>query len=327
MTVRVGLCSTAHVHAEGYAALLAEMAEVEFVGVAHDDHDAAAVAESVDVPVREQGELLEVADAVIVASTNTNRQTWIEPAAAAGVDVLAEKPLATTVDEAQRLADLCADVTLGVAMPLRHSVPAARARSLVADDAIGDLVAISGCNRGLLPGGWFQDPEAAGGGAVMDHTVHIVDLVQWLTGERVTEIYAETATRFHDGPLEDVNHLSMTLSDGTVFSLDGSWSKPEEFRFWGDATVELVGTEGTISLDCFAETARLTESGDGESALYLGVDPNERMLAEFVAAVRDGTGQVTPAAAGVDAVRVLEAAYESADQERPVSIDRTDARF
>jgi predicted dehydrogenase len=87
----------------------------------------------------------------------------------------------------------------------------------------------------------------------MDHTVHIIDLVHRLTDTRVAEVYAETGTRFTDAAVEDVNVLSMELDDGTPFLLHGSWSKPDEWPSWGDASLEVTGTENVLELNCFAQ--------------------------------------------------------------------------
>lgn len=325
MTVRIGLCSHAHIHASTYATILDQLDAVELVGLATERDGAEAFAREHDLVLLDRETLLDVADAVVVASTNADRERWVVPAAEGGVDVLCEKPLAPSAATAAQLDSACreARVTLAMAMPLRHCVPAVQAKELLTDDVIGDLKAVCGTNRGLLPGGWFRDPEAAGGGAVMDHTVHVVDLVHWLTGERVDTVYADTATRFHDGPLEDVNLLSMTLTDGTAFSLDGSWSKPEGWRFWGDATVELVGTAGTLAVNCFDEILRSSTVEGGETEVFVGQDPTERLLRSFVAAV---CGKSAPDLAtgtdGVEAVRVIEAAYESATRGHEVAVNR-----
>jgi predicted dehydrogenase len=42
------------------------------------------------------------------------------------------------------------------------------------------VLAVNATNHGQIPGGWFLDPEASGGGAVMDHTVHVADLLRWM---------------------------------------------------------------------------------------------------------------------------------------------------
>lgn len=321
MTVSLGLLSTAHPHSNAYASVVTALDDAELVGIADSDEERGqAFAATHDTEFVDTDDLLDTVDGVVVCSTNADHAHWVEVAADAGVDVLCEKPLAPVVEDAERIVKTCeaADVRLGVAMPLRFSHPAQEARERLAAGDLGEVRAISGTNRGKMPGGWFSDPEASGGGAVMDHTVHIVDLVHWLTGERVSEVYAETATRMHDIPVEDVNVLSMELTDGTQFSLDGSWSRPEQWDFWGDATVELVGDDAVLSVDCFDQT--LTHTRDSVQSMYWGTDPNEGLIADFVDAIRDDRPLEIPGADGVDAVRVVAAAYDSADRDEPVTV-------
>ncbi|MFP8890218.1 Gfo/Idh/MocA family protein [Natrialbaceae archaeon A-CW2] len=325
-TVRIGLLSTAHLHAGAYAGQLAALEGATLVGVAdEDDTRGREFAANHDVDFLDADSLLERADGVIICSTNVDHHGWATRAAEAGVHVLSEKPLASDPDVAREIVDTCteAGIHLGVAMPLRFSLPVLEAKDALENGTVGNLQMISGTNRGKMPGSWFVDPDASGGGAVMDHTVHIVDLVHWLTGERVSEVYAEVGTRFHDIPVDDVNLLSMTLTDGTQFSLDGSWSRPDSWDFWGDATVSLVGTDATIDVDCFAQKTKFTEGGEdgsGVQSLYWGDDPNGGLVADFVEAVRNDRQPKITGSEGVDAVAVVEAAYESAERGEPVTV-------
>ncbi len=326
-SVRIGILSAAHLHAGAYAAQLASLDGAELVGIADEDADRGReFAENHGIDSMEADVLLEQADGVIICSTNANHRDWAERSAAAGVHVLSEKPLAPESEDARAIVDACqeAEVRLGVAMPLRFSLPAREAKRALQDGTIGALQSIVGTNRGQMPGSWFTDPDAAGGGAVMDHTVHIVDLVHWLTGERVAEVYAETGTRFHDLPVEDVNLLSMELTDGTQFSLDGSWSRPDNWDFWGDATVSLFGTDATVDVDCFAQKLKYTDDrpdGDGIQSLYWGSDPNGGLVADFVDAIREGRPPEITGPEGIEVVAVVEAAYESASRGTPVDVE------
>ncbi|MFB6218861.1 MAG: Gfo/Idh/MocA family protein [Halobacteriaceae archaeon] len=318
---RIGVLSTAHVHTDAYLDLLGGFEGVDLAGVADDDAERGrATADEHGVPFRPADDLLDAADGAVVCSTNADHEAWVERAADAGVDVLCEKPLAPTLAGAERIRDAVADagVNAGVAMPLRFCDPAREANDALDAGAIGALRSVVGTNRGQFPGGWFADPDAAGGGAVQDHTVHIVDLVGWLTGRRVAEVHAETASRLHDVPVEDVNVLSMELDDGTQFTLDGSWSRPDGFRFWGDATLELLGEAGRIDVDCFDQT--LTRTREDTDLVFWGTDPNRGMLEDFVAAVREDRTPETTLAEGRDAVAVVEAAYESAERGEPVAV-------
>jgi predicted dehydrogenase len=340
VTVAVGVLSPAHVHADAWAAALAGADGAELAGVADDDAERGrAFADRHDTELVDAADLAAAVDAAVVTAPNARHLDWIESAAAAGADVLCEKPLMPTVAGCDRAIATCADagVELGVAMPLRFSVPARRAREALEAGAVGDLGSISGANRSAMPGGWFADPDLAGGGAVVDHTVHLVDLVHWLTGERVAEVYGEQATRLHDVPVEDVNVLSMELTDGTAFLLDGSWSTPQEWDFWGDARIELLGDDGSVAVDCFGQTFRRTRDppghggrppvdGRGDAAtgidrVYWGSDPELALIEEFVDAVAAGREPAVTGAEGRAAVAVVEAAYESAERGEPVAVD------
>ncbi|SFR64130.1 Gfo/Idh/MocA family protein [Halogeometricum limi] len=328
MTVRIGLCSTAHHHAHSYADSLSDLPDAELVGVTEVGDrvaDARAAADDYGVDYRDPDDLFADVDGVVVCSTNADHLAWVERAADAGVDILCEKPLAPTVAEARAIADTCreAGVNAGVAMPLRFSQPVRNAKTAMEDGLLGDLRFLSGTNRGQMPGGWFVDEEASGGGAVMDHSVHIVDVVRWLTGEDVDEVYAETGTKFHDIGVEDVNFLSMTLTDGTEFVLDGSWSKPDEWDFWGDATLRLVGSEGVVSVDCFGQKLKQT-SDDADPAIqsvYWGSNPDEGLVRDFVDAVREDRPPMKTVADAVNDVAVVEAAYESAERTEAVAVE------
>lgn len=329
--VPVGLLSTTHVHADGFAAQLRNREDATFAGIADDDAERGRkTAERYDVKRRPTNELLDEVDAVCVLSTNTTHGKWVRAAADAGVDVLCEKPLATDLREARDLVTVCEDagIRLGMMMPLPFSEPARRAKRAYEAGAIGDLRVATGTNRAKLRDrhktGWSADPEHAGGGAVMDHTVHIVGLVRWITGREVTSVHAELAT-MHDGlETEDVNVLSMELDDGTPFTLDGSWDRPENWDYWGDATLNLVGTDGELNVDCFDFTFRETrDNGEnsGIDSVYYGEEPNVGLLDDFLDAVRDNRPPEIDGRDGLREAAVCVAAYESTEQDEPVDVE------
>ncbi|KYH24495.1 D-xylose 1-dehydrogenase (NADP(+)) 1 [Halalkalicoccus paucihalophilus] len=328
MTVSIGVLSSAHVHTDAYADQLATREDVEFAGVVDTDPERGReTAQRHGTEYVDDVEaLFERIDAGVVCSPNVDHLEWIDRAAAANVDVLCEKPLATTVENARTIVERwrAADIRIGVAMPLRFCEPARRAKETLEAGGIGTIRSISGTNRGQMPGGWFVNPDLSGGGAVMDHTVHIVDLVTHLTGENVVEVYAEVDTRFHEIPVEDVNVLSMELSDGTAFLLDGSWSKPDAWHTWGDATVELTGSDGTVAVDYTDQSVVHTPASGpdaGVNCVFHGTNTTEALIGDFVAAVREGRDPMTTPDEGLEAVAVVEAAYESAETGEPVRVD------
>ncbi|SEP02757.1 Predicted dehydrogenase [Halogranum amylolyticum] len=329
--VRIGVLSTAHVHTDEFAGLLSQREDVEFVGLTDDDEQRGRkAADKYGVPFMSRDELLSRCDGALVFSTNTTHGKWVRAAAAAGVHVLCEKPLATNLEEARDLAVTCetAGINLAMLMPLPFSEPACRAKRVYEDGAIGDLAMAIGTNRARLRNrhetGWSADVEHAGGGAVMDHTVHIVGLVRWLTGCEVVSVHAELAT-MQDGPeTETINVLSMELDDGTPFTLDGSWDRPEQWHYWGDATLELIGDEGDLYLDCFDYTFHETrDTGDnqGISSIYWGEEPNIALLDDFLLSIREEQEPKISGRDGLYEAAVCLAAYESAAAGGPVAVE------
>ncbi|MBA3585518.1 MAG: Gfo/Idh/MocA family oxidoreductase, partial [Gemmatimonadetes bacterium] len=105
MSVRVGILSFAHVHAPQYAAALGGLGAAEFVGVADDDADRGQkAADRYGVRFFESaGELFEAVDVVVVCSENRRHAGGVIPALRAGVDVLCEKPISTTVEDSHEM--------------------------------------------------------------------------------------------------------------------------------------------------------------------------------------------------------------------------------
>lgn len=322
----VGILSAAHVHTDMYATHLAEFPDVEFVGIADTDEERgreAADRHGVEYLSRET--LLDRIDAGIICSENGTRPEWFEAAAASGVDVLCEKPLAATYEQAREITATyeASDVVAGLVMPLRFLEIVRETKAAYESGAIGDLRFVTGTNRGMMPGGWFVDPDLAGGGAIMDHTVHILDLVRWITDTEVEEVYAKADTAFHDLPVEDVNVLSMRLEDGTPFTLDGSWSRPDAYETWGDATLELLGTDGVVSIDPHEQAIKKTiDHGDdpGLELVPYRADENRASLRNFLSAVEEGREPLTSLEEGRKEMAMLEAAYESVEREEPVEV-------
>jgi predicted dehydrogenase len=237
--------------------------------------------------------------------------------------VLCEKPLATTNEDARAMiaAAAAAGVTLATAFPLRHNLPARAVKRTLDEGVIGEVLAVRATNRGQVPPGWFLDPALAGGGAVLDHTVHVLDLLRWCLQDEPVEVYAEISHGLHGLPVEDAAFLTVTFASGMVATLDPSWSRPTSFPTWGDLTMEIAGAKGTINLDAEAQKImHYPAQSAGTEWLPWGNDDNRALIADFVAAVREGRPAAATGHDGARALAVALAAYESAALERPVVV-------
>ncbi|MGG4452405.1 Gfo/Idh/MocA family protein [Brevibacillus porteri] len=321
--MKLGIISVAHMHAYSYANAVAKLDGVQLVGVADEDEMRGKVAaEKFGVPFfTDYHELLATdIDAVIVTSENAKHQEHTLAAARAGKHILCEKPLATTAEAAQEMIDFCREqgVILQTAFPVRFHPAVVRAKQLVEQGKVGRIMAIRGTNRGQNPGGWFVDPEKSGGGAVIDHTVHVVDLMRWFMDSEVREVYAEVDSKFSDTPIDDCGILTMEFENGVFATLDCSWSRNKAFPTWGDVTMEIIGTEGTISLDAFSQKLDVYSNEKGLKWVNWGDDMDSQLVKDFVTSVREKKAPSITGEDGLRAVEVALAAYQSAEQKQPV---------
>ena len=329
--LRIGIVSLAHHHADSYLALLPTVPGVELAGIWDEDAERgeAAAATHRTSWFASEIELLGAAlDGVVVASVNADHRRLVELAAAAGVDVLCEKPLATRVEDGRVMVDACAKagVRLMTAFPMRWSPVVGALRDFLTAGSLGEVLVLEGVNTGEVPDvhrAWFVDPVLAGGGAIADHVVHLADLYRWLLGVEVEEVYAVENRILHDRfeAVETGGLVSLRFAGGIVATIDCSWSKPRSYPTWGGLAMHVTGTRGAITLDAFGQ--HLTEYGPRDAGVswpFWGTEPNLEMLAEFAAAVRD---RREPAITGVDGLRALEivdAAYRSIASGAPVRL-------
>ncbi|MER3402736.1 MAG: gfo/Idh/MocA family oxidoreductase [Armatimonadota bacterium] len=328
MKVKVGIMSFAHLHADSYAHCLKTNPLAAFVGVAdHDRQRAQAKAEQYGVRAFDSYEALLASEvqAVIICSENAKHAPLAQMAAAAGKHILCEKPLMTRREDGKAMlaAAQGAGVHLFTAFPCRFSPAFQKMKQLVDEGAIGDLLAFKGTNRGSNPGGWFNDPELAGGGAMIDHTVHVADLLRVLTAQEIVEVYAETNNHMFHGNYEDTALLTLTLQNNMFATLDASWSRPKTFPTWGDVTLTAVGTKGLIEMDMFAQYLVHYDDRSGRiRQLFWGDDIDALMIDEFLRVVAGAPRAVL--AEGVDgykAAAVALAGYESVRRGEPVAVD------
>ena len=339
--MRVGVMSFAHLHAASYARLLAAMPGVEVLATDPDharrpgESGGAALADALGVAYLADYAALLAArpDAVIVCAENGAHRRLVELAAAAGAHVLCEKPIATTLADARAMTGACAaaGVQLMIAHPVRFSPVVAELRELTAG-ALGEIVSIVGTNNGRLPHGeraWFVDPAAAGGGALTDHLVHVLDLVDCLWPDsRVSSVYAVANRLLHPEVAVEtggVAALRLELGGRDVpVVIDASWSRPDGFATWGGLTLRVTGSSGIAELDPFAGRigGHLNSAGNAAWISY-GPELDALLLDSFLRVAAGETVAVPDGMAGTRNLAVVLAAYESVRTGQPVEVTWT----
>lgn len=324
--IKLGIMSFAHMHAYSYAASIKHVEGAELAAI-WDDDAARGKTDAAQFGTRFISDLNAFLDSdidgVIVCSENVKHRAMVEAAAHAGKWILCEKPLATSVDDARAMVELCKakGLGLGTAFPCRFVPPLISVKEDLAKGKYGEILAAACTNNGSFPGGWFADEALSGGGATMDHTVHVVDLLRWMFGREITRVYCENGNLVRPGiGTDDVGSLHFELEGGIKVSHIASWNRAKSFPTWGDVTMEIIGEKGVVAVDAFNQKLNLYNDEVMKAQwVSWGDNCDLGLVGDFVASIRE---RRDPAASGYDGLKAVEvtvAAYRSARSKRAVS--------
>lgn len=269
-------------------------------------------------------------DIVVVALPHN---LHVEPATMAadlGVHVMMEKPLATTLDDARRIIDVCRDggVQLTVSFVHRFREEIRLLHGWLHDGALGKpLMARETMNgqRGAHLPGWVEQRETAGGGVLMYSTIHGIDRLCWLMDADVTEVVAHTRVFEPEAEVEHAAAALLTFANGAVAALTTSApAYPAQPTLW---ETEIFGTAGMgrARTRHWAEMSNSTAQLHHDTRRYaeeLGVHYNFMRQAEaFIGAIRTGHPPAVSAEDALAAQEIVHAIYASADGGMPVALE------
>lgn len=323
MSLRVGFLGIAHLHAWGYAASLRKVEGAE-PGLVYDHlpERARKFADLTELQAADAEAVLASSDAIVICSENKRHAKYVEIAAAAGKPILCEKPLVTSEDEAARIQAAVEKhgVQLMTAFPCRYAPAYERLLERFRADEIGKLVAVCATNRGQCPFDWFVDVNESGGGAMIDHVVHVADLLRVLLGEEVKSVYAQVGSNMHGQDWEDTAMLTLEFPSGVFATLDSSWSRPKSYKTWGDVTMNVVGEGGVLEMDMFSQAVHVYKDVNMRYGLHgYGSDLDLALVSDFNQAARSGGPMPITLQDGLQAARVALAGYASVQAQQPVA--------
>lgn len=324
--VRIGVISFEHMHAVSYTKSLLKMPGAELAGIADSDMErgqemASRFHASYYQDYREL--LRENIDGVIICTCNKLHAPVVVDAANAGKHILVEKPFSIHERDAQMMISTCRNnnVKIMTAFPLRFNQAVINAKQAVDKGEIGKILCITGINHGKIPSGWFLDKNLSGGGAVMDHTVHVADLMRWFTGSEVKTVYAESGELLHNKGIDDCGLLCVEFENGVFATIDTSWAHHKNYTIWPEVYMEIIGTEGVIVLDAFRQNERVFYENTITDEVW-GSNGDEGLVREFVEVVMTGR---EPLVTGIDGARAMEialAAYQSSESHIVQALNR-----
>ena len=293
-------------------------------------HDAVACA-SVDAA-------LDDVDVAWICTWTAGHAEVVRAAVARDLAVFCEKPLAPTIAECRRIADALRGRPHQVGLVLRHAPVFAAFADAVASGRYGRPMTVVFRDdqyfpiQGMYGSTWRADATKAGGGTLIEHSIHDIDVLQWILGP-VTEVSAATAETFGHPGIEDVATLRCSFGSGALASLTSVWhqvlSRPSTRRLELFCEDAMLWTEDDYLGPVHVETSAGHEQLVADPPGWIGrfhtpevlaksvaqyADPSKRFLDALVAAGADagavpGTPTVDTALA---AHEVVDAAYRSA---------------
>ena len=283
-------------------------------------------------------------DAVYIATPISEHARQAKLAADHGKHILIEKPLAMTADEGEGVVKYCDEknVKIAAGFMMRFGSHVMSMKKAVAEGKIGRVVSGYTQFTVWLPyeeGNWRQIKAKAGGGAMMDLSVHTIDLMEYITGMRVTEVAAMNEKLAFPEPqydVEDSSTILLRMENGAQCVVQSNFNIPDEVARW---RVEFFGTKGRLmgdtmigQIDGGKLNAVFLEKNTGYSSEQThnddaGIDIEgdfgnmyTREIESFADSVLNGKPLVVPASDAVHIQRIMEAAYRSGAEKKIIII-------
>jgi myo-inositol 2-dehydrogenase/D-chiro-inositol 1-dehydrogenase len=327
--MRIGLIGAGRIGAL-HARLLAAQDGVEEVVITDADAALAArIATEVGAThVPDAAMLLRSVDGVVIAAATSAHGALIRESLAAGVPTYCEKPLGETLEDAIAVATEveASGVPFQLGYQRRFDAGYREARRMVVSGELGTVYAFRLAGHDPAPP--HESFIASSGGLLKDFSAHDFDIIRWLLGREVAEVYATGAVRGFPvfAKYGDVDTAVMTLrmDDDTLGVLTVARHDPLGY----DVRAELFGSRDTISVGLGPRTPmRSVEPGVPPPAgpvwpgfLVRFEDAYRDELAGFVSLVRGQIPSPCTARDGVESLRVAEAGNLSMSQRRPIML-------
>jgi 1,5-anhydro-D-fructose reductase (1,5-anhydro-D-mannitol-forming) len=266
-------------------------------------------------------------DAVYISTTNELHRDQLFAAAAAGKHVLCEKPLALTLDDARAMVERCRarGVVMGTNHHLRNAATHRAMREAIKAGRIGRPLFARVFHAVYLPPnlqGWRIEKPEAGGGVILDITVHDADTLRFVLDDEPVAVTAMTSRggMGREG-LEDGVMGALRFASGLVAQFHDAFTTR-----YATTGFEVHGEAGSlIGTDCMTQAPKgeiVLRSKDGETRLAID---HENLYARSVRLFQEAVaGRGSPAASGEDGIKSLSVALatrEAARTGRETAID------
>lgn len=287
------------------------------------------------VPVYTDIEEFLAIDGLEAVSVATPDHLHVAPAirvAEAGKHLLVEKPLATTVDDAQAIVDAAnaSGVTLMVDFHNRVNPPFVDAQRAVREGRVGDVKYVYARLSNTI-GVASSIRWASSSSSLWFLSSHMVDIAQWVVGERIVQVTARASSGVLEGrgiTTPDIFVVMAEFESGALAVFEHAWILPDSHPTKKDLKFEVLGSEGAVYVDTsHNRTVEIFGSDRVENPDMLALPYSPRLtgfildsIAQFVDAAAGRAPVLATGEEGVQVTAVLCAILESIDSGKPVRV-------
>ena len=258
-----------------------------------------------------------------------------------GINLIIEKPMAMSIEDADKIIELSEEkgVKVSACHQNRFNVAIQKLRKAIEAGRFGKLSHGSIHVRWNRDHGYYDQASWRGtwaqdGGALMNQCIHGIDLLRWMMGDEIEEIYGATRQQFHDYlEAEDVGIAVVKFKNGAIGTIEGTTNvypkNLEEtlYIFGENGTVKIGGTS-TNNIDVWDFADETEEDGKNkglkEETSNVYGNGHTSLFADVIDAIHSDRPPYVDAVAGRNALEAVLSIYKSQKTGQSVKLPLTD---
>ena len=258
-----------------------------------------------------------------------------------GVNCIIEKPMAMSIEDANKIIDLAEQcgVKVSACHQNRFNVAIQELRKAIESGRFGRLSHGSIHVRWNRDHGYYDQAPWRGtwaqdGGALMNQCIHGIDLLRWMMGDEIEEIYGATRQQFHDYlEAEDVGMAVIKFKNGAIGTIEGTTNVyprnlEETLYIFGENGTVKIGGKSTNNIDVwdFADETEDDQKNKGleEQTSNVYGNGHTSLFADVIDAIKNDRKPYVDAVAGRNALEVVLSIYKSQKTGQPVKFPLTE---
>ncbi len=258
-----------------------------------------------------------------------------------GIHVIIEKPIAMSIADADAIIEQAKinHVKVSACHQNRFNIAVQEMRKALEAGRFGRLSHGSvhvrwNRNEGYYSQASWRGKWATDGGALMNQCIHGIDLLRWMMGDEVEEVYGQTRRQFHDYlEAEDVGMAVVKFKNGAVATIEGTTNvypqnMEETLYLFGETGTVKIGGKSTNNIDVWEFADETDEDGKNkglqEATSNVYGNGHISLYADVIDAITNDRKPYVDAVAGRNALELVLAIYKSEKEGKPVKFPLRD---